>query len=154
MEAEPNADEILDDELTTSLESYSATDLGELSISNQRLAKIDEYEERALARTDPFEAVIGMGSADLQRIFEYMSAAILAQLESQAPTLEGIREVAPVIRILVKVRTAIETDLPFQDADAGWQAANKARSKIGKGIGPKFAASTHDQLPKRWQPNV
>ena len=84
MEAEPtDAREMRDHELNEALEAHAAEELDGLSIQNQRLARVQEYEEAALARSDPFAAVIGMGNAYLQRVFEHLGAAILDELDSR-----------------------------------------------------------------------
>src|SRR4051794_37868454 len=56
-----------DSELNEPLETNVADDPEGLSIQNQRLARILEYEEAALARMDPLAAVIGIGNAYFQR---------------------------------------------------------------------------------------
>ena len=112
-----------DDELNEALEAHAAEELDGLSIQNQRLARIQEYEEAAVSRSDPFAAVIGMGNAYLQRVFEHLGAAVLDELDSRPHTVEELREFGPEIRLLVKLRNSIETDLAFQAPDAGQQAA-------------------------------
>ncbi len=108
-----------DHELNQALER--AEELDGLSLQHQRLARIQEYEELALARSDPFAAVLGMGTSHLAKLFEHLGKAVLDDLESQAPTLTALREVGPEIRLLLKLRSAMETDLEFQHHVMGEQ---------------------------------
>jgi hypothetical protein len=112
-----------DDELNEALEVHRAEEFDGLSLQNQRLAIIQEYEEAALLRADPFAAVIGMGNAYLQRIFEHLGAAVLDELDTRAPGIAELRELVPEIRLLTKLRNAIQTDLAFQATNTGPPAA-------------------------------
>src|SRR6188768_1313504 len=99
MEAErTDAREMRDHELNEALEAYTAEELDGLSVQNQRLAKIQKYEDAAVSRSDPFAAVIGMGNAYLQRVFEHLGTAILDELDTRAHTVEEFREFSPEIR--------------------------------------------------------
>jgi hypothetical protein len=110
----------LDDyELNQTLERDE--ELDGLSIQQQRLARIQEYEELALARRDPFAAILGMGTCYLAQVFEHLGKKLWDELESQPPTLTALREVSPEIRLLLKVRSAMETDLEFQEHVRGEQ---------------------------------
>ena len=92
MDMEPtNTDAVSDQELNAALEAHAAEDYDGLSIRNQRRARIQEYEESALSRLDPFAAVIGLGNVIFQSIIEHLGAAILDELNSKAPTLEEMR---------------------------------------------------------------
>jgi hypothetical protein len=154
MQAEPtDAREMRDDELNEALEAHATEELDGLSIQNQRLARVQEYEEAAVSRSDPFAAVIGMGNAYLQRVFEHLGAAILDELDSRAHTVDELREFGPEIRLLVKLRNSIETDLAVQPPDAGQQAAAFPHSRKGKGLDTKVATGKRDLLPKRWMAN-
>ena len=108
-----------DHELNLALER--AEELDGLSVQHQRLARIQEYEEMSLARSDPFTAVLGMGTSHLAKIFEHFGTAILEELESQAPTVAALRELGPEFRMLLKLRSAIETDIEFQHDVIGEQ---------------------------------
>jgi hypothetical protein len=112
MDGQSNAPRaVRDDELDSALNLENADDLDELNIRNQRVARILDYEESAVARRDPFAAIIGMGNADMQRMCEYVGAAILERLDCGTKSIEEIREVSPEMRLLVKMRKSIETDL-------------------------------------------
>lgn len=154
MGAKPTAArQMPDHELNEVLESHAAEELDGLSIQNQRLARVQEYEEAAVSRPDPFAAVIGMGNADLQRVFEHLSAAILDELDSRAHTVDELREFSPEIRLLLKLRKSIETDLAVQPPDAGQQAAAFPQRMQGTGLDIQLAAGKRDLLPKRWMAN-
>ena len=154
MGAEPtDAREMQDHELNEVLETHAAEELDGLSIHNQRLARIQEYEEAAVSRSDPFAAVIGMGNAHLQRVFEHLGAAILDELDGRTHTVEELRELGPEIRLLVKLRNSIETDIAVQPPDAGQQAAAFPHRQKGKGLDTQLATSKRDLLPKRWMAN-
>ena len=153
MEAEPNdACKMRDYELNDSLDARAVEELDGLTIQNQRLARIQEYEEAAVSRPEAFAAVIGMGNAYFQRVFEHLGAAILDELDSRAHTVEELREFGPEIRLLVKLRNAIETDLAVQPPDPRQQAAAFPHMK-GKGFDTQLATSKRDLLPKRWRAN-
>src|SRR4051794_3927096 len=119
MTLEPTrATEMQNHELNEALDADAAEDLDGLSIKNQRLARIDEYEESAVSRSDPLAAVIGMGSAVLQRVFEDLGAAVLEVLDTHPHTLDNLRELTPEIRLMLSLRNAIEKDLDIQTHDA------------------------------------
>jgi hypothetical protein len=115
----PDLHALEDDELNHALER--AEELDGLNLQHQRLARIQEYEELALARTDPFGAVLGMGTSYLAQVFEHLGKAVLDELENQPTMLTALREVGPDIRLLLKLRSAIETDLDFQNQVSGEQ---------------------------------
>jgi hypothetical protein len=138
-----------DHELNEALETHAEDELDGLSIQNQRLAMIQEYEEAAVSRSDPFAAVIGMGNAHFQRVFEHLGAAILEELDSHPHSVQEIREFEPEIRLLVKLRNSMETDLEVQPPEAGRPAAAFPHRMTGKGLDAKVASSKRDLLPKR-----
>jgi hypothetical protein len=105
------------------LDPRAPGDLDGLSIKNQRLARIQEYEEEAISRENPFEAVIGMGNASLQRVFEQYGQALIDAFEGRDPTLEEMRQYSSDIRLLLKVRKSIETDIALQTAHADQSAS-------------------------------
>ena len=72
-----------------------------------------------------------MGNAYFQRIFEHLGAAILDELDSRAHTVEELRELAPEIRLLVKLRNSIETDLAFQGTNIDPPAAARPSGMKG-----------------------
>ncbi len=153
MDTEPNDPaEMQDQALNEALESPAAEDLDGLSIQDRRLAKVDEYEDAALSRADTFAAMIGIGNASLQRVFEHLGAALLGELDSRAHTLEEIREYRPEIGLMVKLRKSIETDLEFHFPDAGQQGAAFSR-RIQNGLDNKVATRKRELLPKRWMDN-
>jgi hypothetical protein len=119
IDARPVPDYVLNE----ALDAHAVDELDGLSIQNQRLAKIQEYEEASLLRTDPFAAVLGMGNASMQRIFEHLGAAILEELDGRPHTVEEFRELAPEIRLLAILRRSIETEFVVQRSDATQQAA-------------------------------
>jgi hypothetical protein len=82
-----------------------------------------------------------------------LGAAILDELDSRAHTVEELREYAPEIRLLVKLRNSVEADLAFQANDAGQQAAAIPHRKKGNGLDTKAATSKGDLLPNRWMAN-
>ena len=94
-----------------------------------------------------------MGNASFQRIFEHLGAALLDELDSRDHTVAELREYEPEIRLLVKLRNSIETDLDPQLPEAGQQAAAFPRPMKSKGLRTKVATSKRDLLPKRWMGN-
>jgi len=141
MEMEPtNTDAVSDQELNTALEAHIAENYDGLSIESQRSARIKEYEESALSRLDPFAAVIAMGNASLQRIFEHLNAALLDELYSKAHTLEEMREISPEIRLLLKLRKSIETGFAFQLHDAEQHAATYRQGGRDKRTRPQIGS--------------
>jgi hypothetical protein len=141
-----------DQELNEGLEAYAAEELDGLSIQNQRLARVQEYEEAAVSRPDPFAAVIGMGNADLQRIFDHLSTAILDVMDSRKHSVDELREFSPDIRLLLKLRKSIETDLAVQTPDVEQPAASFAANMTAKGI-TNEAIRKHGLVPKHWFKN-
>ncbi len=150
MEVEPgDARKMRDYELNEALEADGPEILDGLSMQNQRLARVQEYEEAAVARPDPFAAVIGMGNAYFQRVFEHLGAALLDELDCRAHTVEELREFGPDIRLLVKLRNAIETDLAVQLPDAGQQAMTSQHRMQGNGLDTRMATRKRDLMAKR-----
>ena len=145
------ARDVPDCELNEPLETDAAEALEGLSIQNRRLATIQEYEEAAVSRTDPLAAVIGMGNAYLQRIFEHLGAAVLDAMDNGPHTVADLREYAPEIRLLLKMRNAIETDLVVQSLDAAQHAAALPRGAKSKVYGAKMATGQRELLAKRWR---
>jgi hypothetical protein len=119
----------------------------------QLAQRIDEYEEAAVSRPDPFAAVIGMGAAFCQRIFEHVGTAVLEELDSQPHSVEEIREYEPVFNLLIKFRKSVEADLAFQAHYAGQQSAAIPKRKKGNRLETKAATGKRDLLPKRWMAN-
>jgi hypothetical protein len=155
MESEPtDARKMPDHELNEALDAHAAEELDGLSMQNQRLARIEEYEEAAVSRSDPLAAVIGMGNAYLQRIFEHLGAAVLDELDSHAYTVEEFRELSPEIRLLAKLRKLIETDLELQPPDAGQQAAAFLPGSNGKRLDTRATNGKRELPPKRWLGNA
>lgn len=154
METEPtDARMMRDDELNEALAAHAAEELGGLSIENRRLERIQEYEEAALSRPDPFAAVIGLGNASLQRVFEHLGKALLDAMDGHPHTVDELRELSPEIRLLVKLRKLIETDLAIQPSDAGQQVAAFPHAMQGKRLDTKIATGKRDLLPRRWTRN-
>jgi hypothetical protein len=87
----------------------------------------------------------GMGAASCQRIFEHLGTAVLDELDSRPHSVEEIREYEPEIRLLVKLRHAVEADVAFQGNDAGQQAAALPHRKKGN----RWASSKGDLLSNR-----
>jgi hypothetical protein len=146
-----DARDVPDYELNKPLETDAAEALEGLSMQNRRLATIQEYEETAISRTDPLAAVIGMGNAYFQRIFEHLGKAVLDVIDSRPHTVAEMREYAPEIRLLVKLRNAIETDLVVQPPDVERHAAALPRGAKSKVCGTEMATSERELLPKRWR---
>jgi hypothetical protein len=141
--------EKLDQELNAALETHSEDELDGLGIRNQRRARIDEYEERAVAHPEPLAALIGMGNADFQRIFEHASTAVLEELDSHPHTVEEIRELAPDIRLLIKLRDSMEWDLEGGSPDGEQPVAAVPAGRKAKGL-PGVTGGKSQLLPKRW----
>ena len=141
-----------DEELNRALDAYSDEDSDAQNIRNQRLARVHEYEESTVSRADPFAAVIGMGTADLQRVFEHLSGAILAELDNREHTVDEFRELGSDIRLLLKIRKSIEVDLTFQAPDVGQPASAFAAKRNVKGLA-KEAIRRNGLLPDRWLKN-
>jgi hypothetical protein len=149
MEAQSsNAHKMQDQELNEALEAYSEKDCEVLSFRNQRLARVHEYEEAAVSRPDPFAAVIGMGNADLQRVFDHLSAAILEVMDSRKHTVDELREFSPDIRLLLKLRKSIETDIAIQTQDVEGPASFAA-NRMTKGFA-NDPVHKNGLIPKRW----
>lgn len=131
----------------------TAEDLDGLSMKNQRLARIQDFEEDAVSRTGAYAAVMGMGTAYLQRIFEHLGAAVLDVMDSHPHSVQELRELRPEIRLLVQLRKTIETDLEVQSSDAGDQPSVFPQSLKHKGLDANLATSKRGLLPKRWRVN-
>jgi hypothetical protein len=145
-----NARKISDHELNEALEAHALEDVDGLSIKNQRLASIQEYEEAALARSNPFAAVLGMAGSQMQQISEYLGAAIIAEFESRGGSLEVIRELRPEMGLQIKLIKLAQTDLLFQLAETEPQSNLYRHGSKGKGISSNLASTKHVKLPKRW----
>ena len=151
MDVQPtNAHKMLDHELNKALDAQSPEDRDGLSIQYQRLAKVQEYEEAALARSNPFAAIIGMGNAHFQRVFEHLGAALLDELDARPNTIAEIREVEPEIRLLLKVRSAMETDLEVGAAEFNQQAVAFPSAVQRKALEAKCATSKRDHPSRHW----
>jgi hypothetical protein len=137
-----------DEELNKALKFDDAEVYDDLAIRNQRLARIQEYEESALARRDPLAAVIGLGNADFQRIFECLGTAVLEQLEAGSKSIEEIRELEPEIRLLVKIRKAIETDVALQAREAEQQPSALPRCRNSKELEGRPGSRFKHHLPR------
>ena len=72
----------------------------------------------------------------------------------ESPAVDELRELSPEIRLLVKLRKSIETDLAIQPPDAGRQVAAFPPSLKGKGLDTRLATGNRDLLPKRWTGNT
>jgi hypothetical protein len=125
-----------DHELNEVLEAHAAEELDGLSIQNQRLARVQEYEEASVSRSDPFAAVIGMGNAYFQRVFEHLGAAILDELDSRAHTVEELREFAREFACWsnceIQLRQILQFSLPMPGNRQRRSVASDPRSeKIG-----------------------
>jgi hypothetical protein len=154
MEAEPTDSRAMqDDALNKALDAPTAEDLDGLSIQNQRLARIQEFEETAIARSDPLAAVLGIGNASLQRMFEHLGAALLDELDSHPHTVEELRELEPEMRLLVKLRKSIETGIALQSLGTDQQPAFPHNTR-GKSRDTKLTTGKRDLLPKRWTENL
>ena len=153
MEEKSTEAQVHDHELNEALEKDAGQELDGLSIRNQRLARILEYEEAALSRSDPHAAVIGMGNAQLQRICEHVGDAVLERWDAHTPTVEEIRELSPQIRLMVAMRKMMDTDLAFQSEDFQQQAAAFPHSAKRKGITNHVGSSQRGLVAKRWAEN-
>jgi hypothetical protein len=78
--------------------------------SRHRQGRIAEYQRASELREDPYAAMIGASTADLQEIQDYYGSVILRELNRQPPDLDAIRRLAPDIKLLLKLRDAIEFD--------------------------------------------
>ena len=148
-----DAHKIQDDELNEALETDPAEERDGLSIQNQRLARIQEYEEAAISRPDSQAAVIGMGSASFQRMFEHLSEAIVNRLDSYPHTLEEVRELSPEMRLALKLWSTVETDLTLQTSDTGQQATAFPPSRNGTRLDTNLTTNKRGLVPKRWSGN-
>ena len=143
-----NAHQENDREFNEAPDACGAEELDGLSMANRRRARVDEFEEDAVARSGPYAAVIGMGTAYLQRIIEHLGAAVLEEMDSHPHTIQELREFRPEIRLLVQLRNAVETDREVQTLEAGDQAEGFASGLKLKGV-----ASKRGLLPKRFRAN-
>jgi hypothetical protein len=137
--------EMSDRELNEALKEHAIEEQDELSIKDRRLARIDEYEEAALSSSDAFAALIGIGNAHLQRIFEHLSTAILEELESRGGSFEAICELNPHMRLLVKMRSSVEKVFAVQPPNDGQQFS---QGGMGIGVNNNLANSKRKLLPK------
>ena len=133
----------------TSLREDADEVLDGLSIEDRRRARIDEYEESAVSRADPGAALLGMGTANLQRVAEQLGLAILDELENQPPTIDAFRELGPEIRMLAKIHSVVATDVAFQKMDVGHSNSSPHRKK-GITLDASTSAGKRQILPKRW----
>jgi hypothetical protein len=137
-----------DEELDKSLKLDDADEYDDLTIRNQRLARIQEYEESAVTRRDPLAAIIGIGNADFQRMFETLGTAILEQIEAGSKSIKELRELGPDIRLLVKIRKAIETDVALQTLAAEQQPSALPRRLKSKELEARSGGSFKHRLPR------
>jgi hypothetical protein len=142
---------IEDYELVQALERDE--DLGGLSIHHQRLARIHEYEELSLARSEPCAALLGMGTSHFAKLFELLGKAVLDDLESQTPSLSALREVGPEIRLLLKIRSAIEADFAFQQEVIGEQAMALPRATRNGALDKRPFRFQRGVVPRHPRPN-
>ena len=93
-----------------------------------------------------------MGAADLQRVFEHLSGAILTELDSRDHTVDELREFGPDIRLLLKLRKSVEMDLAIQKPDDEQPASAFPANKKGNGVAKK-AIRRKGLLPNHWTGN-
>jgi hypothetical protein len=142
-----------DDELNEAVDAHSVEELDGLSMQNQRLARVQEYEEAAVSRPDPLAAVSGMGAAFCQRIFEHLGTAVLDELDRFPHSVEEFREYEPEIRLLAKLRKSIEQDLTLQAHETPQQGPMPHRKK-GNVLPTKTVTSKRDLTATRWPPSA
>jgi hypothetical protein len=153
MESKPtDTAPIRDDELNAALEEHVVEDLDHLDSRNLRLARVQEHEEESISRSNPFAAMIGWGTADLQRVFDCYSRVILHEIDNRN-TLAEIRELNPDIRLLLKLREAIETDLEFAFADDGQPPAFCTKRIQDHEVASRAPTGKRNLIPKRWTGN-
>ena len=127
-----------DQDLNQALE-MDEEELDGLSLQQRRLARIQEYEEEALARIDPLAAVVGMGTVYLAQLFEYFAKAVVDEFKTQPPTLALCRELTPQVRLLAKLRSAIDTDFEFQQHNIGEQTVALRRATSNRPLAKQTA---------------
>ncbi len=130
-----------DQDLNQALE-MDEEELDGLSLQQRLLARIQEYEEEALARIDPLAAVVGMGTVYLAQLFEYFAKAVVDEFKTQPPTLALCRELTPQVLLLAKLRSAIDTDFEFQQHNIGEQTVALRRATSN---GPLAKQTAHHQ---------
>ena len=123
-----------DSELSEALDSPGEKEVAGLDLRAQRSARIDEYEEEAVRRSNPYAAMIGTGTAYLQRILEPYCQAIIEQLNSGSGSIDDVRELTPDIKIVLKLHNAVEADHEFQADEAGDQARAFPHGAARKGL--------------------
>jgi hypothetical protein len=125
--------------------------LDDLSMQDRRRAKIDEYEEAAVSRSDPSDAVAGMGNANLLRVTERLTPAVLETLDSEPPTIDVAREIAPVVRLMIRVQALVDSDRAMERMEGGRDSLSYRK----KGIALDVDRNSTDRLlaPKRWSAN-
>jgi hypothetical protein len=79
-----------------------------------RAEAINDYENDALARPDSIDRVLGMASASLQRLFEFVYAAVREETLG-SPSIETVRELESEIRLLIALRRQVVLDRAIRD---------------------------------------
>ncbi len=150
MDGKPNNPREMDDhELDQAIHLDAAEDADGLSIRNQHLAKIQECEEAALARRDPFSAVGGLGATYLQQIYLHLGHAVVDTLESGSGSLEEIRDLKSEIGLLVKLRKSIETDIALHHRELEQETIALPRTRHGEHRDPQRADPFRRGLPRK-----
>jgi hypothetical protein len=133
--------------LNHALDAASIDDLDAQSMRAKRLALIDCFEEEALERSTPQDALLGASTAVLHRLANALGEALVEYCDSHEPTLELLRDVYPDINLLQKLRRHIEFDRVVAASD------NEVPARVGpirsKQI-PKQPATRAKNLSKGW----
>ncbi len=103
------ARESLDDKLNEALEANDPEGGNPASNRQRRQWRIDEYEEQMIESDDPYAAMIGPSTGDLQQVLNVTTGALIKAL-GEEPTIEVIREFSPDIKLALKLRDAVTFD--------------------------------------------
>src|SRR4051812_16082682 len=97
-----------DAELNRALEAD--TDADRARNSELRLKRIDEYEEACQSRDDPFEAMLGASTAEIERLKNELLTALRKAVKKRPERLELFVEYKTQINQVLKMHDAAKFD--------------------------------------------
>jgi hypothetical protein len=150
MESQSKNTNVEVDDFDEPLQPLPDEGLDRASVRSHRAARIDEFEAAAIRRPNSYGAMIGAGTADLQRIFERLSEAVSHQLDAEAPTLVECRSLEPTIRLLLRLREGVALDLAVQDQTDEYSSASSLKRPKPKGITLTPKSRSRDRSANDW----
>jgi dsRNA-specific ribonuclease len=117
-----------DAELNRALEAH--TDADRARNSELRLKLIDEYEEACQSRDDPFEAMLGASTAEIERLKNGLLTALRKEFEKR-PECETFIEYKTQINQVLKMHDAAKFDyLVVQQRKNESQQSRRLKSRV------------------------